>query len=238
MATPAFTLAGVDGFSKQWLSVLAPSDCGILRVEPFKSLTQLLESYPDLKVAAVDTPIGLPDEHIRRRKCDEEAKVCLGPRRSSIFYAPPRFLLEARSQQEASDLSGSKGSGGISAQAYGIFYYIRDADAIVQMQGQSIIKEVHPEVSFWRMNDRRALQYSKHKREGKEERWSLLLNHYEERLMEQCNAARYGTGAAIDDLDDALAALWSAQRILAGRAEKIPTKPQVDANGLLMEINY
>lgn len=238
MATPAFTLVGVDGCKKQWLAVLATSNLATYKLERFKSLSQLFDAYPTLQVAAVDTPIGLPDEHVNRRRCDQEAKALLGPMRSSVFYAPQRFLLNALTQPVASALSRSAVGMGISAQAFNIIPYIRDSDASVQTRGQGVIKEVHPEVSFWCMNGRHPLRYRKKDWEGKQERKALLVREFDETLIQRCDWARYGTGASLDDLYDALAALWSARRILDGNSYKLPEKPEKDAEGLVMEINY
>ena len=116
MTTPAFKLAGSDGFSKQWLAILATNDFAICRVQPFKSLAQLLESYPALKVATVDTPIDLPDERNKRRKCVEEAKERLGDRRASVFYAPHRFLVNAPDYSSANTQSKQVSGYGLSTQ--------------------------------------------------------------------------------------------------------------------------
>jgi predicted RNase H-like nuclease len=44
--------------------------------------------------------------------------------------------------------------------------------------------------------------------------------------------------AAADDVVDALAALWSAERIHAGRAGSLTSPPAVDSAGLPMAIWY
>jgi predicted RNase H-like nuclease len=41
---------------------------------------------------------------------------------------------------------------------------------------------------------------------------------------------------ANDDLLDAFAACWSAERVLAGRARTLPAMPPMDEHGLRMEI--
>ena len=41
---------------------------------------------------------------------------------------------------------------------------------------------------------------------------------------------------AADDILDAHAACWTAERILKGEAEQIPPTPEVDAKGLRMEM--
>ena len=49
----------------------------------------------------------------------------------------------------------------------------------------------------------------------------------------------YRRGAvADDDLLDAFAALWSAQRLARGEARVLPSSPELDGTGLAMEILY
>ncbi len=44
------------------------------------------------------------------------------------------------------------------------------------------------------------------------------------------------SGVAPDDIVDSCAACWSVARILAGRPERLPERPERDARGLSMEI--
>ena len=88
------------------------------------------------------------------------------------------------------------------------------------------------------MNNCRTLSYNKKKKEGKVERRALLDRAFDHDAIDWCDKKRYGTGATLDDLYDAMAALWSARRILLGISEKVPATPEVDAKGLVMEINY
>ena len=44
------------------------------------------------------------------------------------------------------------------------------------------------------------------------------------------------SGVAIDDLLDAMAILWTADRYATGAAERLPESPEVDERGLRMEI--
>src|SRR5688572_22454404 len=60
-------------------------------------------------VVAVDIPIGLPIGSERRR-ADVEARAELGAQRSSVFFVPPRVVLDAGSQPEATRLSRAAGS--------------------------------------------------------------------------------------------------------------------------------
>jgi predicted RNase H-like nuclease len=116
-------------------------------------------------MVAVDIPIGLPSGAPRdtaRRRVDGEARAFLGPRRaSSVFSAPCRPTLAARSYREACDLEvAARGGGkGLSVEAYNIIPKIRDVDAVIRPSHQApvgsggagpgvLVREVHPEVVF------------------------------------------------------------------------------------------
>jgi predicted RNase H-like nuclease len=97
---------GVDGAPRGWVAaccfgVAADVPPAERRSEPrfFTSIAELAawrSAQPggDEAPAAVDIPIGLPDV-VRYRACDEVARRRLpGPRKGSVFHAPPRYLLE------------------------------------------------------------------------------------------------------------------------------------------------
>jgi predicted RNase H-like nuclease len=99
------------------------------------------------------------------------------------------------------------------------------------------VVEVHPEVSFCLWNGGRAMRHSKKRAEGRAERRALIDAVWPgavERLRARLNGSgrRYG----IDDLYDALAALWSARRVRAGTARTLPDDPPTDRFGLPMRI--
>ncbi|MBI4198606.1 MAG: DUF429 domain-containing protein [Chloroflexi bacterium] len=238
MAGSRFTLAGVDGCGNKWVAALAATDLNQYQVETFKGLGQLLDKFPTLEVVAVDTPIGLPDVRHPLRQCDLEARALLGRRGGAVFPAPQRLLLESPDYTSANLLSRKTLGKGLSPFAYGIFYYLRDADATVRQVGQRRIKEVHPEVSFWAMNERRAMGEGKKKAGGLEDRCALLIRQFGTETVRTCEFARIGKGVEKHDLYDALAALWSARRILEGNSKRLPENTEKDAEGLLMEINY
>src|SRR5262245_17947920 len=93
-------LAGIDGCRGGWLCVLAAGDGRTLTARVEVSLGVLLCDLPRETLMAIDIPIGLVDRGARR--CDLEARLCLGPGRgSSVFPAPLRCVLSAGSYDEA-----------------------------------------------------------------------------------------------------------------------------------------
>ena len=226
---------GVDGCKGGWIAVRrhsAGADIEVFRRNAFRDLLALI---PAPAVVAVDVPIGLPK--VGARLCDTEARRLLGRRRSSVFPAPLRAVLGSRSQPEASALRESVEGKRMSLQAFGILGKVAEVDGLLRAESpcRKTVREVHPELCFFFLNGRRSLLYSKRTREGREERLALLrssfgaeadraLNH---RLELQCNA---------DDILDALAGLWTAERILRGEAVTIPVDPPCDDQGLPMRM--
>jgi predicted RNase H-like nuclease len=66
----------------------------------------------------------------------------------------------------------------------------------------------------------------------------LLSEHFGESPVQALLAAVPRRSAARDDIADALAALWTAERIHAGRAGSLPSPPAEDSAGLQMAIWY
>ena len=95
---------------------------------------------------------------------------------------------------------------------------------------QGVIREVHPEVSFWRLNGRVPMAHGKKTFDGMRNRQVALIDAgFPQSFVE--NAAREHR-VGDDDLLDALAALWTARRIFNGTAERFPVEPDVDLRGL------
>ncbi len=169
-----FTLAGVDGCKGGWIAVLANGLLTLPRVQAFPRFADILQTCPSLQVIAIDIPIGLLDKEPGERACDKAARAVLGPRRSSVFPAPRRFLLGVSPHAKANELSKSAIVKGLSKQAYNITAKVQDVDATVRGYRHGLVKEVHPEVSFWAMNGRQAMVSNKKTRPGIAERVTLL----------------------------------------------------------------
>ncbi len=92
--------------------------------------------------------------------------------------------------------------------------------------------EVHPEVSFRAMNDGRPLGNRKKSAGGALERLRLLGRHGIE-----LNGLSFAASASLDDVLDASAAAWSADRIARSQARTLPDPPESVA-GLPVAIWY
>jgi len=105
------------------------------------------------------------------------------------------------------------------------------------------VREVHPEVSFQAWSGA-AMQFNKKSAPGHDERRRLVDQHFgpaayevvrdQLRVRNRLRVKDVGE----DDILDAFAALWSAERILRGVSRALPERPLSDRFGLRMEIVY
>jgi predicted RNase H-like nuclease len=189
-------------------------------------------------VAAIDIPVGLEDRGARA--CDVEARRILGkPRSSSVFPAPVRPVLSARSYGEARRIGLSLEGRKPTLQCWGIVPKIVEVDAFLRAHRRlrSVVYEVHPELSFHAWAGDRAVLPGKKTVPGRAIREQLVRSRFG-RELDAAIAALPRSGWGIDDLLDAFAALWTAQRISAGSAVTIPSPVPVDRFGLRMAISY
>src|SRR6202008_2566283 len=136
-------------------------------------LPKLLSTQPDdLLSMAIDIPIGLLDGS---RACDKAARKLLGqPRGTSVFAAPCRASLSAKNHAAATATNFRSTGRGLSQQAWGIAPKTKQVDDAITSDCQRWAFEVHPEVCFWALNQRRAMKHNKKTKEGAAERVVLL----------------------------------------------------------------
>lgn len=233
-------VAGVDGCRSGWLFVGRRLGEPAVHALVYPTTPELLAQAANFDVIAVDIPIGLPDKG--SRQADIEARRALGrPRGSSVFPAPIRPALRAMSRAEASEITRAADGRGVGAQAWGIYPKVREIDAIMAANPrlQEIVREVHPEISFWAWNGGEPMRHSKRSHEGRAERRALIDAHFGPdvvaRIRDQYpHSSRVGP----DDILDALAALWSAERVARGEGATIPAQPPLDSMGLRVEMVY
>lgn len=223
-------IAGVDGCGKAgWLVASSDSNLSAVAFAVVPGLQQIIEAGYD--VVAIDIPIGVPDRGTR--SCDLLSRKLVGPRRSSVFPCPIRPSLGA-SNRLAADAAGRLADGrGMGPQAWAIVPKIREADRLMSPELQERVIEVHPELCFHALNGGQPLMHSKHQSIGLQYRRDLLLQAGFAPSVVDTPPPR---GAAIDDLYDALAALWTAHRRVHGSAGRVPEVPELDPRGLRMEM--
>ena len=142
-------VGGIDGCRAGWVLVTTPvAGDGASQVDVVRDLAEVVSDLDSgqLVAVAIDVPIGLPVSG--PRPCDVEARRLIGPRRSSVFPAPSRAVLEAETYAEALAMSRAISGKGLSKQLFGIIPKIREVDRLLTCERQRSIVETHPEVCF------------------------------------------------------------------------------------------
>jgi len=233
-------VAGIDGCKGGWVVIR-------LRGMPFKlDFTEVVPTFEAALHAtdscakvAVDIPIGLLDTGQQGgREVEREARKVLGSgRKSSVFSAPIRPVLNAQNYAEAGELTvaNSADGKGLSVQSYAIVAKIREVDRAMSPQLQERVVETHPELGFQALNQDKPLVAGKAIAAGLIQRLRLLAVL---RLGDVVEEASSGIikGASLDDVLDATICCWTAYRIATGKAQRIPSDPPVDSRRLRMEM--
>lgn len=236
-------LAGVDGCPSGWVVVFVQPDQQVARVRVVPRFADIPAAPEAPAVIAVDMPIGLPERAGPGGRGPERlARPLLGDRRSSVFSVPARGAVEAADYRAAcaEALARSDPPRRVSKQAYHLFPKILEIDALLQARPDLMarVAESHPEVAFWRMNGETALAEPKKRKSrihaaGIELRRAILRRAG---LPEALLAHAIPRGAALDDLIDAIAVSWVAERLQRREARPFPDPPGRDARGLPVAI--
>jgi len=229
--------AGVDGAPGGWAVVVVVLNR--ITVEKVMALSNLFDDRSDLKIVAIDIPIGLLESYEQGgRACDRAARKLLGRYRgSSVFPAPVRSALTANSWHSSCAISRASAPQGkaMSKQTFAISPKIREIDALLQnrMELRAVVREVHPEVSFAELVGKPMI-HRKSSIAGREERRKALTHMFPNlRMIEDAGRQQ---GLAVEDILDATVACWSASRLAAGTGRGLPETVSVDSTGLPMVI--
>jgi len=227
---PSKTLYGIDGCRGGWVVAKAVSDLNDLTVDFTSDLRAIFEQAGPDSLVAIDIPIGIPENE--PRLCDGAARQLLRwPRSSSVFSPPCRRALAGKNFEEVLRLNRAAMGLGISKQAFHITAKICEVDALMTVEKQRYIREVHPEVTFVQLKGA-ALTHSKKSLRGRAERIDLL----ERAGLKVLEAWPAKQRMKPDDVIDALACLVTAFAIQNGRSRCLGRPEQRDAKGLVMEI--
>lgn len=231
------TIAGVDGCPAGWIALVENTTTRSITAFVFENFAGLVEAL-DAVVIAIDIPIGLTERGARQ--CDVDARQRLGAKRgTSVFPAPIRPALGASSYEQAKHRSMAVQKKAISQQAWAIYPKIREVDEALRssanLRGRVI--EVHPEVTFSAWNGAPILA-PKRKPEGRAIRRKMIDEHFGPLAFSSARATIEKSQAADDDIADAFAGLWTAQRFLNDRAQTLPPSPPFDIHELPMRMVY
>ena len=224
----AMLCVGADVYRKGWVAV-ALREGRFECAHTFADAASLVAAFPGAVAVGFDIPIGLPTEGTRA--ADREARPVLGKRRSSVFNALPRFVIEADDWETANAVSRQRTGKGVSRQSYALRTRIFDVEPVARCDRRVI--EVHPEVSFRTMAGR-PLDHYKKTPAGRTERQALLATAGIE-LPPSLDAE---LRVPVEDLLDASATAWTATRYAGGKARSLPDPPETRADGGPMAIWY
>lgn len=234
------TAVGVDGCKIGWFYFRRDNDA--ISFDVAIDLQHLVTSLPSNSRIFIDIPIGLLDHGGVARDCDIIARKALGsPRASSVFPAPAFPVLSAENFEDAKKRSFYAIGKMLSRQAFAIVPKVREVNNYLAANRNSgvCVREVHPEICFWGLNERQAMKYPKKKPAGFEERLQVLS-----RFLPDIEAIVNGplnsyarSVVARDDILDALVALLVASTS-DDKLKTMPPTPNMDSRGLPMEMVY
>jgi predicted RNase H-like nuclease len=217
---------GVDGWRGAWVAARLDGRSVTLSVLPDAATVLAVR---DVEVIAIDMPIGLSDDGVRR--CDVEARRLLGRASSSVFPAPLRAVLTAGDYRTACDVSRAASGKALSVQAWNLVPAIHALDDALGDPSLPHVHEVHPELAFRALDER--VRDPKGTARGLAQRLAALRPAMD---VDDALLAAPLRVPAVDALD-ACAAAWSAQRVADGRAESVGDDRR-DARGRPMRISF
>jgi predicted RNase H-like nuclease len=224
---PYSLVAGVVPCPPGWLVAGAKLQGVSIAPEPPRvvaSFMDVVDERPEFSVVGLYAPVGLLDESAPGgRTCDRDARALLGRRRgAAIRSAPSRPDLNHRDETNSRRTS-----------AKALRQRYQEVAREMAPYRQRAIFEVHPELTFYQLNEDCPLQYRKRSIHGQNERRALLAPKIPgiERFLDTRIP-----GVRQAHFLDAAACMWTARRILGRAVTRLPVDPEWDSEGLRMEI--
>lgn len=125
-------------------------------------------------------------------------------------------------------------------QSFNIIPKIKEVDHFMCTKNDYGIdmREMHPEICFWSLNNFKSMAHGKKKKEGFNERIDVLKRHYKhtEAIIEDALSNYLRKELARDDIADALIGAVTAQ--YSTKLTTLPEVPEIDSQGLPMEMVY
>lgn len=156
---------GVDGCSAGWITVQFDED-SYENTNLYENIQELWKAHGDsAEQILIDVPIGLWENSNAKRPCDDAARKKLSPKRhSSVFPVPVRAAVHEASYEDAKETQEKRTDGSLGVQSWGIADKIAEIDVFLretEPDAIGTIRESHPEICFWALNDLSATEYSK-----------------------------------------------------------------------------
>jgi predicted RNase H-like nuclease len=197
--------------------------------EVFATFAEILDYRPSFEVIAIHCHLSFPEEDTPGgRTCDRMARQLLGwPRSGAIGSPPSREYMRTHDH----DLRARKGLNPINARMMRRFAEVAEE---MQPYRQRQVFEVHPELSFYQLNDDQPMQHSKYTEEGVDERRRLVESKIPG--VDVVLDAQLPGGVTARHLLDATADMVTARRIAARAVTRLPEDPEWDEQGVRMEL--
>lgn len=228
---PYRMIAGVEPCPGGWLVVSARlQGVTAFPVDPevFPTFVDILDYRPAFDVIAIHCHLSFPTEETPGgRTCDQQARKLLGFARGGAISSPP-----SRKLLESGDLN-QKARKGLSPIQANMLKRYAEVAAEMQPYRQRQVFEVHPELSFYQLNDDKPMKHAKESPEGVKERTDLVVARIpgaDEVLKAQL------PGVELRHLLDATADMVTARRIAARAVDRLPEDPEWDDAGVRMEL--
>jgi predicted RNase H-like nuclease len=164
-------MMGIDGCKQGYMVAVIQDRRLIIKVE--KSLENI-NKYTDLIL--IDVPIGCPSSIEDQRPEPFIRKLVMG-RSSSVFNVPALQTLSAQSYEEANKINRMILNKGLSKQSYHIIPIVKEVNEFILNNPHLNIHESFPELIFTKLKGK-PCAYSKHMKEGKQERIDCLIQNF------------------------------------------------------------
>jgi predicted RNase H-like nuclease len=224
-------VAGVTPCPSGWLVASAKLQGATFAPEEprvFSVFTEVLDERPSFSVVTINAPIGNLDQAVPGgRSCDRLARSLLGRRRGSTVHSAPTMVTLASGTELA--------DGGLDAVTRKLLPRYREVAADMAPYLQRTVYEAHPELSFYQVNNEVPLIWPKKTEAGRAER-TVLLRRRIPGVARVLDASIKGVPAS--HLLDAAVLMWTARRVAARAAMRLPKDPEWDSQGLRMELVY
>ena len=232
---------GVDGCRSGWFIVQLGESAAwnTLLAQNYDELARFIKSS---KLTLIDIPIGLLESESPQRECDQLARQALGmPRAASVFSVPARPAVYANNYHHACRINYRLLGKKLSKQTWNISDKIRQVDKLLQnnISLRKKLRECHPEVCFWALNNKNAMRFNKKRKAGREERMHVLARYFPiaHQLLEFAAGNYSRKQVAVDDIVDALALAVTAM-LGNNKLSSFPNARRLDNSGIRMEIAF
>jgi predicted RNase H-like nuclease len=232
---------GVDGCRSGWF-IIQLSQSGSWNTALAQNRNELAKHIESSILTLIDIPIGLLESGGPQRECDQQARKALGmPRAASVFSVPSRPAVYANGYTQACQLNYQLLGKKLGKQTWNISDKIRQVDELLQnnlvLRGK--LRESHPEVCFWALNNKNAMRFNKKQIRGREERMHVLTCYFPKahQILEIAADNYSRKQVAIDDIIDAMVLAITA--VLGYKTlSSFPNVSRLDDRSLRMEIAF